>query len=115
MSSIGTNQLEMHEKCKEADRKIAVKRAGQRVAVLCKVAWRKTQERFFPAADAQVQATGPMSALHEGLLSLCQVDLNQARSANSSRSIRSPILYFRQIGRFRGQFKRGVSLSVCFS
>ena len=51
----------------------------QKVAGLGKVAWRETQEEpCFSAEDEQVQAFGRRSGLRESLLSLWQVDINQA-------------------------------------
>ena len=60
----------MHEKFKEVSEKIEVKKAGQKVAGLGKVAWRKTlKESCVSATVQQEQYFNRGSALHESLLS----------------------------------------------
>ena len=77
----------MHEKSKEVCEKIGVKMAGQRVAGLGKVAWRKTPpESFFSAKVERAQAFNRRSALRESLLSIWRVDINQFTNVRGSTS-----------------------------
>ena len=69
----------MHVNVNEVRYKIGVKRAGQTVAGLGKVAWLKNARKyFFSAKDEQVQGFGRRSALRASLLSLRQVDIKPA-------------------------------------
>ena len=109
---------ELHEQVKSLQKKIGVKKAGQSVAGLGKVAWRKTQEESFSAKDEQVQAFDRRSAVRESLLSLWKVDINQAfcMCAKVDRfKSKLPKLHTCRstCSTIRGQVKRGVSLSKC--
>ena len=77
--SIGEEEwIEMHEQCKSLQTD-GSEESDRRWTGPGKVAWRSTQnEPFFSAKDKQVEAFGRRSALRESLLSLWQVDINQA-------------------------------------
>ena len=102
--------LEMHKKLKDVCKTIGVKEAGQRVAGLSKVVWRKTQEiALLSVTGEQVQAFGRWSALRESLLSLWQVNINQALRLCEGRQAHLSTDWM-----IRGRKKSCVSLSECF-
>ena len=75
----------MHETLKDVTRKIGVKTAGQRVAGLGEVAWRKTsKESFFSAKVEREQTFKRRSELRE---SFWMVDMNQALRKCEGRQV----------------------------
>ena len=70
---------DMFERLREVSRKIGVKNAGQRMAGLGKVAWRKTErEPFLSARKGLDAAFNRKSELRESLLEAWNVDTHKA-------------------------------------
>ena len=77
--SIEEEWTEMHERLQELCWKVRVKKAGQRIAGLGRVAWRKTEKEPFSSAKKGLGiAVNRRSALRESLSEAWNVDTHKA-------------------------------------